>query len=89
MASLYTRTADNGDIVLVRTGFLAQGRARKNWGTYASGDAPRMDFWTCGWIQSHQVAGVATDTWGCEVRPNELTALHQPWHSPKPLGALP
>ncbi len=69
-----------GDIVLVRTGFLAQCRARKDWGTYAGGDAPGMDFWTCGWIQQHQVAGVATDTWGCEVRPNELKALHQPWH---------
>ncbi len=69
-----------GDIVLVRTGFLAQCRARKDWGTYAGGDAPGMDFWTCGWIQEHEIAGVATDTWGCEVRPNELKALHQPWH---------
>ncbi len=69
-----------GDIVLLRTGQIARCRARGNWGTYAAGDAPGLSIWTCEWLQSREVAGVATDTWGVEVRPNELKCLFQPWH---------
>ena len=32
------------------------------------------------WLHDHQVAAVATDTWGCEVRPNETDAIYQPLH---------
>ncbi len=69
-----------GDIVLVRTGHIAYCRAQGGWGTYAAGDAPGLSIYTCDWLQRHEVAGVASDTWGVEVRPNELKCLVQPWH---------
>ncbi len=69
-----------GDIVLVRTGFLTLCRNRGSWGSYAGGDAPGMSLWTVGWLYDHEIAAVATDTWGCEVRPNEVKWVHQPWH---------
>jgi len=28
----------------------------------------------------HTIAGIATDTWGAEVRPNETEDTNQPWH---------
>jgi len=31
-------------------------------------------------LHRKQVAAVATDTWGVEVRPNETDAATQPWH---------
>jgi kynurenine formamidase len=68
-----------GDIVLLRTGQL--GRARSTgWGTYAGGDAPGLSFWTLDWIYRTQIAALASDTWGVEVRPNELAGSFQPFH---------
>jgi len=69
-----------GDIVLIRTGHITYCRDQKSWGSYAMGDAAGLSLWTCEWIQERQVAGVATDTWGVEVRPNELKWVRQPWH---------
>jgi kynurenine formamidase len=68
-----------GDIVLVRTGQLARVR-RQGWGTYAGGDAPGLSFTTLGWLHGHELAGVVTDTWGVEVRPNEFENAFQPLH---------
>jgi kynurenine formamidase len=69
-----------GDIVLVRTGHIALCRERGDWGDYAGGDAPGLTFDTLGWLYEKQVAAVASDTWGVEVRPNELPTINQPWH---------
>jgi kynurenine formamidase len=69
-----------GDAVLVRTGQMAQVRARGSWGDYAGGDAPGLSFHTAGWLHERQVAAIATDTWGAEVRPNELPDSYQPLH---------
>jgi kynurenine formamidase len=71
---------ERGDIVLVRFGHIAQCRAAGSWGAYVGGDAPGLAFDTLGWIADHEIAGVATDTWGAEVRPNEITYATQPWH---------
>jgi kynurenine formamidase len=68
-----------GDIVLVRTGQLTRVR-REGWGTYAGGDAPGLSFTTAGWLHGHEIAAVATDTWGVEVRPNEFDGAFQPFH---------
>ena len=68
-----------GDIVLVRTGQLTRVR-RDGWGRYAGGDAPGLSFTTAGWLHRHEIAGVATDTWGVEVRPNEFEVAFQPLH---------
>jgi kynurenine formamidase len=86
-------TVGEGDILFVRTGQLQ--RARKaGWGPYAGGDAPGLSFWTIPWLAERKVAGLATDTWGVEVRPNELPYSVQPFHIPAlvymgmPLGEM-
>jgi kynurenine formamidase len=70
-----------GDILLIRTGQLARCR-EQGWGQYAGGDAPGLSFFTIPWLYEKQVAAVATDTWGVEVRPNELADSFQPFHIP-------
>ncbi|MFJ8754962.1 cyclase family protein [Streptomyces sp. NPDC102441] len=68
-----------GDIVLVRTGQLARAR-RDGWGDYAGGPAPGLSFTTAGWLHGSEIAAIATDTWGFEVRPNEFDVAFQPLH---------
>jgi kynurenine formamidase len=68
-----------GDIVLVRTGQLARAR-RNGWGDYAGGPAPGLSFTTAGWLYRSEIAAIATDTWGFEVRPNEFDEAFQPLH---------
>lgn len=70
---------ERGDIVLVRTGQLARAY-RDGWGEYAGGDAPGMSFWSAGWLHDSEIAALATDTWGFEVRPNEFEGAMQPLH---------
>ncbi len=66
-----------GDALLVRTGFL--GSRRREWGDYSGGDAPGLRL-ACGpWLRRHDVAFLASDTWGVEVRPNEIE-MFQPLH---------
>lgn len=68
-----------GDILLVRTGQM--GRClRDGWGEFAGGAAPGLSFFTVPWLAERGVAAVATDTWGVEVRPNELVDSYQPFH---------
>lgn len=68
-----------GDIVLVRTGQLTRAR-REGWGDYAGGPAPGLSFTTAGWLHDTEIAAIATDTWGFEVRPNEFDDAFQPLH---------
>ncbi len=83
----------DGDILLLRTGQMARCR-RQGWGTYAGGDAPGLSFFTIPWLAERQIAAVASDTWGVEVRPNELPDSFQPMHIPAivymglPLGEM-
>jgi kynurenine formamidase len=69
----------HGDLLLVRTGQLARAR-RGGWGDYAGGPAPGLSFTTAGWLHGREIAGIATDTWGFEVRPNEFDVAFQPLH---------
>ena len=70
-----------GDFVVVRTGQMEAKLAAGNWDGYPGGDAPGFSFETLEWIQRTQLAALASDTWGCEVRPNESEAgINQPWH---------
>jgi kynurenine formamidase len=66
-----------GDCVIVRTGMLEARRGR--WDDYNGGPAPGLSLHTAPWLYEHDVAAIATDTWGCEVRPNEIE-LFQPLH---------
>lgn len=69
-----------GDIVVVRTGQLARTR-RDGWGDYAGGPAPGLSLTTAGWLHRSEIAAIATDTWGFEVRPNEFDVpAFQPLH---------
>ena len=73
-------TIRKGDFVLIRTGQQEACLKRGEWGGYAGGDAPGLKFESCYWLHERQVAGVCTDTWGVEVRPNETKDVNQPWH---------
>ena len=74
-----TAAVGRGDIVLVRTGRLARAR-REGWNDYAGGPAPGLSFTTAGWLHRTEIAAIATDTWGFEVRPNEFANAFQPLH---------
>jgi kynurenine formamidase len=39
-----------------------------------------LSFETAEWIHRMEIAAICTDTWGCEVRPNETDDCTQPWH---------
>lgn len=73
-------TLRRGDIVLVRTGQMAQCRAAGSWGAYAGGPAPGLALDTAEWIHDLELAAVASDTWGLEVLPNETPDVFQPLH---------
>jgi kynurenine formamidase len=74
-----TSSVGRGDIVLVRTGRLARAR-REGWGDYAGGPSAGLSFTTAGWLHGSEIAAIATDTWGFEVRPNEFDVAFQPLH---------
>ncbi len=74
-----TATVGPGDILLVRTGRFARAR-REGWQDYAGGPSAGLSFTTAGWLRAHDVAAVAADTWGLEVRPNEFDDAFQPLH---------
>ena len=69
-----------GDFLLVRTGQMEAKLAAKTWDGYSGGDAPGLAFETVEWLRKKDVAAIATDTWGAEVRPNETEDTNQPWH---------
>ena len=78
-AAAHGVTVGRGDLVLVRTGQYARA-LREGWGNYAGGAAPGLSFTTAGWLHRTEIAAVATDTWGFEVRPNEFDNAFQPLH---------
>lgn len=67
----------SGDAVVVRTGFV--GARRDDWGDFAGGASPGLSLHSVPWFAENEVAAVATDTWGAEVRPNEIDQF-QPFH---------
>ncbi|MGH9108513.1 MAG: cyclase family protein [Acidimicrobiales bacterium] len=69
-----------GDIVLLRTGDMANRRHRPGWDGYSAGDSPGLSLLTAPWFAERRVAGIASDTWGIEVRPNEIPGSFQPLH---------
>ncbi|MFF1876623.1 cyclase family protein [Leifsonia sp. NPDC058230] len=73
-------TVQKGDFVLVRTGAISQVRSRGSWGDYAGGDAAGLGLGAIDWVARHEVAAIATDTWGMEVLPNETPDVFQPLH---------
>ena len=78
-AAAHGVTVGRGDLLLVRTGRYARA-LREGWGDYAGGASPGLSFTTAGWLHRTEIAAVATDTWGFEVRPNEFDEAFQPLH---------
>lgn len=74
-----TARVGRGDILIVRTGQLGARRA-SSWGDFAGGAAAGLSFSTLGWLHKTEIAAVATDTWGAEVKPNEWPGAFQPFH---------
>ncbi len=68
-----------GDFVLIRTGHMEAERSKGHWDDYI-GPAPGLAFETCRWIFEREISALATDTWCCEVFPNETDDALQPWH---------
>jgi len=73
-------SVEQGDIVLVRTGDMARRRGLPGWDGYSAGDAPGLSLHSAPWLAERDVTGVASDTWGIEVRPNEIPGAFQPLH---------
>lgn len=70
----------SGDALLIRTGHMTLCRSNGSWAGYAGGDAAGLCLETAAWLHEREVAAVATDTWGMEVRPNETPDCYQPVH---------
>ena len=70
-----------GDYVIVRTGMMERCQKAGSWDGYPGGDAPGFSFETLDFVKETQLAALASDTWGCEVSPNESEeGINQPWH---------
>jgi kynurenine formamidase len=80
-AKVQSVTVKRGDFVVVRTGQMEAKLEAGSWDGYPGGDAPGFSFETLEWIKRTELAALASDTWGCEVRPNESEqGINQPWH---------
>jgi len=80
-AALQKVQVRRGDFVVVRTGQMEAKLEAGSWDGYPGGDAPGFSFETLEWIKRTELAALASDTWGCEVRPNESEqGINQPWH---------
>jgi kynurenine formamidase len=79
-ADLAGLSVGQGDFVFVRTGALAKVRATGTWADYAGGPAPGLGLNSIDWVAEHEIAALATDTWGMEVLPNETPDVFQPLH---------
>jgi kynurenine formamidase len=71
---------ESGDILLVRTGMMTRCLQQKSWEGYCGGDAPGLSIHCARWLYEREIAAIATDTWGVEVRPNETPDCFQPLH---------
>lgn len=70
-----------GDYLIIRTGQMEAKLSAGSWDGYNGDDAPGLAFETLYWLQDKEIAALATDTWGVEVRPNESEdGINQPWH---------
>ena len=71
-----------GDYVIVRTGMMERCQKAGSWDGYPGGDAPGFAFETLDFVKETELAALASDTWGCEVRPNQVAEgenINQPW----------
>jgi len=79
-AEAFGVTVEPGDTVLVRTGMMRRCREQQSWAGYFGGPAPGLSTLCARWIYEREIAAIATDTWGIEVRPYETPDCSQPLH---------
>ncbi|MBW2693751.1 MAG: cyclase family protein, partial [Deltaproteobacteria bacterium] len=79
-AEAFGVTVEPGDTVLVRTGMMARCLEQQSWAGYFGGPAPGLSALCARWIYEREIAAIATDTWGVEVRPYETPDCSQPLH---------
>jgi kynurenine formamidase len=79
-AEAFGVTIEPGDIALIRTGMLARCRQEKTWKGYLDGPAPGLSIDCTRWIYEREIAALAADTSGVEVRPHEIPDCPQPFH---------
>jgi len=79
-AEAFGVTVEPGDTVLIRTGMMARCREQQSWAGYFGGPAPGLSALCARWIYEREIAAIATDTWGIEVRPYETPDCSQPLH---------
>jgi kynurenine formamidase len=72
-------TIERGDIVLIRTGQLRRCREEHSWQGFRAGPAPGLTVRCAHWIFEREIAALAIDTFGLDVRPND-TECEQPLH---------
>jgi kynurenine formamidase len=73
-------TIERGDILLIRTGMLTRCLSQDSWEGYCGGPAPGLSLHCARWLYEREVAAVATDTWGVEVKPHETPDCLHPLH---------
>jgi kynurenine formamidase len=78
-AEAFGVTIEPGDIVLIRTGMMARCKQEKSWQGYSNGPAPGLSMHCARWIYEREIAAIATDTSGIEVRPYETSDCPQPF----------
>jgi len=69
-----------GDILLVRTGFMARYVDQGHWNHFDLDDSPGVSVHTAPWLHAKQVAAIASDNYAVEVRPSELPQFRSPFH---------
>jgi kynurenine formamidase len=69
-----------GDILLVRTGWMAPFLASGTWNGYADGDCPGISYTAAEWLHDRDIAAIASDTYRVEVKPTDLVGARSPLH---------
>jgi kynurenine formamidase len=69
-----------GDIVLIRTGFMARYLDKGDWRHFDLDPSPGVSVHTAPWMHAKQIAAVASDNYAVEVRPSELPPFRSPFH---------
>jgi kynurenine formamidase len=71
--------AGPGDIVLVRTGWLRNFTVDGSIEGYWNG-SPGLTFECAEWLHKRDIAAIASDNWGVEIVPQNVTELPVPFH---------
>jgi kynurenine formamidase len=69
-----------GDILLVRTGFMSGYLEKGSWDHFDLDESPGVSVHTAPWLHQKKIAAIAADNYAVEVRPSELPPFRSPFH---------